>query len=93
MTKIRAAKRPARQQSRFESILGYGSAFPTPLAPSQKIVVKFAFTLNATREILPDVKPALPGLSIGSKFEGLVSAASVMGKPEPSFTIYGYNKK
>jgi hypothetical protein len=86
-------KAPCTATIKIESILGYGPAFPALLIPSQEIVVTFAFTLNATGEMLPDVKPALPGLSVGSTFEALVSGAPVMGKSEPSFTIYGYDKK
>lgn len=86
-------KAPCMATVRIDSILGYGSAFGYPLSPGQNILARFAHTLNPTSETQPDVKPALPGLSVGSTFEALVNASPVMGKSDPSYSIYGYSKK
>lgn len=84
---------PCLATVKIDSIVGYGSAFPKPLAAGQTLRVRFAFTLNATKDMLPDVKPALPGLSVGSRFEALIGGNLAMGKAEPVFTIYHYEKQ
>lgn len=78
---------------RIDSVLGYGSAFPKTFSAGETISMKFANTLRPTAKDYPDVKPALPGLSVGSSFVALVSGQIVMGQTEPAFVIYGYEKK
>ncbi len=86
-------KAPCMATVRIDSVLGFGSAFPSTMTAGKKIQVKFALTLSSTKEMLPEVTPALPGLSVGSKFEALINGSIEMGKTEPLFTIYGYAKK
>ena len=78
---------------RIDSVLGYGSAFPKTFSAGEKITMKFANTLRPTEKNYPDVKPALPGLSVGSKFVALVNGQMVMGQTEPAYVVYGYEKK
>jgi hypothetical protein len=87
------SKAPCMATMRIDSILGYGAAFPGVFSRGQKVAVKFAFTLSNTKEILPDVRPPLPGLNAGSIIEAVVNGVSVMGKSEASYTIYKYQKK
>ena len=86
-------KAPCMATVRIDSVLGFGSAFPSTMSAGKKIQVKFALTLSSTKEMLPEVTPALPGLSVGSRFEALINGSIEMGKTEPLFTIYGYEKK
>lgn len=86
-------KAPCLATVRIDSVLGFGSAFPSSIFAGKIIQVKFALTLNPTKEILPEVTPALPGLSVGSRFEALINASMAMGKTEPVLTIYGYEKQ
>ncbi len=86
-------KVPCLATVRIDSVLGFGSAFPSGMSAGKTIQVKFALTLSSTKEMLPEVTPALPGLSVGSRFEALINASIEMGKTEPLFTIYGYEKK
>ncbi len=87
------SKAPCSATIRIDSVLGYGSAFPKPLLVGQLLRVRFAHTLNPTKEMWPDVKPSLPGLRIKDTFEAIVTGSMTMGNSEPSFTIYGYEKK
>lgn len=87
------SKAPCLATVRIDSVLGFGSAFPSTMSAGKKIQVKFALTLSSTKEMLPEVTPALPGLSAGSRFEALINGSIEMGRTEPLFTIYGYEKK
>jgi hypothetical protein len=87
------SKAPCSATVRIDSILGYGSAFPKPLAAGQTLQVKFAHTLNPTKEMFPDIQPALPGLRVKDTFEAFISASVTMGSSEPVYTIYSYEKK
>ncbi len=86
------SKAPCLATVRIDSLLGYGSAFPSTMSPGKRIQVKFALTLNSTKELLPEITPALPGLSVGSRFEALINGNIEMGKTEPVYTIHGYEK-
>ncbi len=87
------ATAPCMATVRIDSVLGYGSAFPKPLAPGEKLVVKFAYTLQPTTKEFPEVKPALPGLSVGARFVALVGGEMGMGQTEPAYSIYTYERQ
>ncbi|MEO8166776.1 MAG: hypothetical protein ABI623_00925 [bacterium] len=78
---------------RIDNVLGYGSAFPKTFSAGETITMKFANTLLPTEKNYPNVKPALPGLSVGSKFMALVNGQMMMGQTEPVYMVYGYEKK
>ena len=86
-------KAPCMATVTIDSVLGFGSAFPSTMSAGKKIQVKFALTLSSTKELLPEITPALPGLSVGSRFEALIAGSMAMGKTEPVYTIYGYEKR
>lgn len=86
-------KAPCVATVRIDSVLGYGSSFPKPLAAGTKIQVRFAHTLDATKDAMPEITPPLPGLSVGSTFAASITSAMAMGNSQPSYTIYGYEKK
>ena len=85
------SKAPCSALIRIDSVLGYGSSFPKTLSTNQELQVKFAFTLSATADKMPEVKPALPGLKVKSRFIANIVGISTMGKSEPVFTIYNYD--
>ncbi len=87
------SKAPCVAMVKIDSVLGYGSAFPKALAPGMKLNVKFAHSINPTKDVWPEIQPPLPGLRVGAKFEALINGTSVMGKTEPEFTIYSYVTK
>ena len=86
-------KAPCMATIKIDSVLGYGSAFPAVLAPGMRLSVKFAHTLNPTKDVWPDILPPLPGLRVGVKFEALVSGQAAMGKTDPDYTIYRYTAR
>ena len=63
------SKAPCNATIRVEEVLGYGSSFRTPLANGNEIRVHFLYTLASTKEFFPDMKPGLPGLAVGARFE------------------------
>ena len=87
------SKAPCLATVRIDSLLGYGSAFPKVLSAGQQLRVKFAFTLHGTKELMPEVKPPLPGLAEGSSLKADIRGTSGMGDAEPTFVIYGYEKR
>lgn len=84
------SKAPCFAVVRIDSVVGYGSAFPTSLGVGATMRTRFAHTLAATKDVLPEVSPALPGLHAGSRIKADVSATTALGSKEPSFTIYAY---
>lgn len=83
------AKAPCFATVQVDSVIGYGSAFPTSIVAGTTLRARFAHTLSPTKDVLPEVTPALPGLIKGSRFTADVRATSTLGGA-PSFTIYGY---
>jgi hypothetical protein len=53
---------------RVDSIVGLGAGFPI-LSPGMNLNTEFVFTLGPTKDIFPDLRPAYPGLPVGSSFE------------------------
>ena len=53
---------------RVDSIVGLGAGFPI-LSPGMELNTEFVFTLGATKDIFPDLRPAYPGLPVGTSFE------------------------
>ncbi|MBI5472986.1 MAG: hypothetical protein HY961_11630 [Ignavibacteriae bacterium] len=86
------SKAPCSATIRIDSVHGYGAAFPKTLSPNEQLKVKFTYTLSSTAGNMPEVKPALPGLSTKSRFVANVIGLPTMGTQEPTFTIYGYEK-
>lgn len=75
------------------SDVDYGAGFPL-LNKSKDVMIKFNFTLAPTsKDLFPNMDKTYPGLKVGDKFSALTGFASVIGKDEPEFFIYGYSKK
>ncbi len=90
------SKAPCLATVRIDEILGYGSAFGRTLHQGDEMKVQFTLTLGPTKEILPEVTPPLPGLSVGSKFQADIAAgpAPMMGsKDVPPFATDLYKVK
>lgn len=87
------AKAPCIAVVKIDEILGYGSAFGTPLKKGKEIRVQFRYTLGPTKEHFPTMSPELPGLTVGSKFQADVRApaATIAGEPQTStFSVGTY---
>ena len=88
------SKAPCTARVRIDSILAYGSAFPSPLAMGQIVAVRFSYTLHPTNTLYPAMSPALPGLNEGSSFK-----ADLEGLPGPApgatnlYTVGSYEKR
>lgn len=77
----------------IKSVLGYGSAFRTPLNPGDKIKAHFAFTLKPTsKELFPNMKQFYPGLKQGDQFITDLESLPAAGN-EFNYTIYDYSLK
>lgn len=75
------SKAPCLATVRVDEILGYGSGFGRTLHKADEIQVQFRSTLGPTKEILPQITPPLPGLTVGSKFQADLAAG-----PSPAMT-------
>ena len=89
------SKAPCRGTIRVDSIVGYGSAFGSPLSLNQQIEAHFTFTLAPTTKYLfPNTTLALPGLTVGEKFQADVESRKEMGigARNISYDIQDYQK-
>ncbi len=86
------SKAPCFATVQIDSVIGYGSAFPTSLGAGATLRARFAHTLSPTKDVMPELTPALPGLQAGSRFKADVIASPVLGG-EVSFTIYAYERQ
>ena len=63
---------------RIDSIIGYGSDFGSSLVLNVKIPVRFLFTAGPTKEVYPDSKKDLPGLSKNVSFTADINSINVI---------------
>ncbi|MFC1553579.1 hypothetical protein ACFL7D_02995 [candidate division KSB1 bacterium] len=90
------SKVPSRAQVNIVKVIGYGSAFGSPLPAGKEITVDFAFTLNPTKDIFPDMTASYPGLKEGNVFIADLEAREVLsreGGTNISYKVYGYEIK
>jgi hypothetical protein len=74
-----------------ESVIGYGSAFPTAFNAGDQISVSFAFTLHPTGQLFPRMEHHLPGLKVGQVFKADVTASDLISSDsQPELIIYTY---
>ncbi|MBI5463852.1 MAG: hypothetical protein HY966_02710 [Ignavibacteriales bacterium] len=59
-------KAPCTATLRIASVLGVGSSFGSTPAVNSELKVRFLYTTGATGKLFPNMKPDLPGLSVGS---------------------------
>jgi len=71
---------------KVDEILGYGSAFTSPLSKGKEIQVRFTFTLAPSKEMYPQMSPSLPGLVLGSRFQADLSAGDMSMSDDASKT-------
>ena len=89
------SKAPCRAIVRIDSILGYGSAFGSPLALNKQIAIRFGFTLApTTKELFPNMTNRLPGLEIGSKFQSDLESQNEMRSAgtQSWYLVYDYKR-
>jgi len=85
------ARVPCLALVRVESVIGYGSAFPTSFNAGDQISVSFAFTLHPTEQLFPQMANHLPGLKVGQVFKADVTASDLMTSgSQPELVIYTY---
>lgn len=87
------SKAPCGASLRIDEVIGYGSAFPTPLAIGDVVEAHFAFTTGPTKSILPELTQAFPGVEKGTRLTADLRAdAARRGSEEgkQKFTIFGY---
>ena len=88
------SKAPCNATVRIDNVIGYGSAFPKPLARGATIVVTFAYTVAPTKDLLPRLGKAYPGVRIGTTLEADIHSEmrlSLGGRENFSLIIYGYS--
>jgi hypothetical protein len=90
------AKAPCRTRIRVEDVLGYGSAFPRPLAKGDVVSARFMFTVAPTKDLFPSMTQSYPGVSIGSKIVTDIQAIQQIGdnaEVDAMFLVYAYSIK
>ncbi len=87
------AKAPCGASLRIDEVIGYGSAFPSPLAAGDVVEVHFAFSTGPTKTILPELSQPFPGIEKGSRLSADLQAGAVRrgnGEEKKKFTVFGY---
>lgn len=95
------SKAPGIAKVKVQSIIGYGSAFGSPLAANDEINVLFKFTLSPTKNLVAGLSADYPGLKAGSVFTADVERirerpARPGGRTTPTkyqYVIYDYKVK
>ncbi|HLE31217.1 MAG TPA: hypothetical protein VJB38_01275 [Bacteroidota bacterium] len=87
------SKAPCLATVRVEEVLGMGSGFARTLPKGTEIQVRFSLTLGPTREILPQVTPPLPGLSVGMKFQADIAGGPAFKADGPLYQAALYQVK
>ena len=62
-------KVPCQAKVKIKKVIGYGSAFGSPLGEGALITVTFSFTLHPTQKYFPELTTHLPGLKVGQTFQ------------------------
>jgi len=87
------AKAPCGASLRIDEVIGYGSAFSSPLAAGDVVEVHFAFSTGPTKTILPELSRPFPGVEKGTRLTAdLQGEITRRGSEEEKkkFTIFGY---
>ncbi|MBI2618867.1 MAG: hypothetical protein HYW57_02180 [Ignavibacteriales bacterium] len=89
------SKAPCVATVRIDEVLGYGSGFIGMIGSGKEIKVRFQTTLAPTRDILPHLMPALPGLQSGSRFQADLrgSGPPMMEGQEDTYSVNHYEPK
>ena len=89
-------KVPCEADVRVDSILGYGSSFPYPLAAGTIVRMRFAYTLAPTAAMFPGTPDLPQGLKSGDAFRGVMEAGEGLAQKAgstPKYSISTYQKK
>lgn len=85
---------PCVAKVRVVSVVGTGMAFPQPFMEGEIYRMKFAYTLNPTDNVMPEMKPGLPGLQSGSRFKAdLAGHETLEGDTQPRYTVHSYERQ
>ena len=82
-------KFPCKAIVRINKVVGYGSSFPIIFSKGMEIKVFFAHSLEPSKEVLPNLKYNLPGLSTGAKFKAKIEAIEKLGG-SIKYSVYYY---
>jgi hypothetical protein len=77
------SKFPCKATVRIDSVLGTGENFLRVFRPGEAVAVIFGHTLAPTKEAMPDLGIALPGLKVGSRFQADVVERHSADKRDP----------
>ena len=85
---------PCRATVRIDEVLGYGSAFSTPLAAGGTLPVRFTLTLAPSAVVFPEMNPGLPGLTAGDSFAADIEGGGpAIGGAARLFTVRTYTPR
>lgn len=90
------SKVPCTADVRVDSILGYGSSFPYPLAAGTVVRIRFAYTLTPSATQFPETEDLPSPLIAGDAFRGTMEGTEGLAKGTGSpmaFTVRTYQKK
>jgi hypothetical protein len=80
------AKYPSIATVRVDSVLLTGERFSSALVPGQSVTVTFAYTLNPTEGIVPNLRKEYPGLRVDSRFQAdIIDRGIPAGKSDRDF--------
>jgi hypothetical protein len=83
------SKHPCSASVKVMSVGNCGSGFSYPLNESDTVNMRFAFTLDATKDLFPNMKVQYPGLISGTVFRAKVIQRLQPGS-EGEIIVYGY---
>ena len=89
---------PCRATVRVDSVLGAGESFLRVIRAGEEVAVVFGHTLAPSKEAVPDLGVSLPGLSVGSRFQGDIVERYSADKRDPhapatpQYTIFTYTE-
>jgi hypothetical protein len=89
-------KVPCQADVRVDSILGYGSSFPYPLAAGAIVRMRFSYTLAPTTAMFPGTADLPKAMTAGDAFSGVMEGGEGLAPKAGSVTIYTismYQKK
>ncbi|MBX2992956.1 MAG: hypothetical protein KF749_17530 [Bacteroidetes bacterium] len=88
------SKAPCVAKVRVISVMTAGMGFPQPFLEGTTYRMKFAYTLNPTETILPDMQPSLPGLHAGLRFKADIAGYETLeGDIQPRYTVFSYERQ
>lgn len=86
------AKHPCRAMVRVISMDGCGQGVSLRYNDGDVVEMRFAYSLDHTRKVYPNMKVVYPGLKKGQRFSARVEQRLRPGS-EGEFVVYGYRRR